>query len=225
MGIALLRATTGSEDSAFPILGDDPSRAPIAGARGDERRNEPWVPGAIDDGTTECDPATPSTLVLFRAVHGRDGHLEAIALRNLGEPCTLLGHDLSFGDLDRDGSTEVRLRTRTSGVPDMGAGRERAETLQIIDIASWQVQIELLAAQLEAEEVDGYGGRTREGDVTLRDLDGDGDRDLVFTHRDEVRMRNDDDTDEESFRSSAHEAYTYDLRLDRYDRAETLDAD
>ncbi len=177
----------------------------------------------IEAGTTNCDDQALPTLVVFRAVHAGNGAVEAIALHSLGEPCTVLGHDLVFGDLDDDRSTEIRLRTRTGGVMDMSAGRDRSETLHILDVASWQVQAVLEAAVLETEEVDGYGGRWRQGDITLRDLDGDGDRDLVFTHRDEVSMRNADDTDEESFRTSDHEAYTYDPLLDRYDRAESLD--
>lgn len=225
VGIALLVRATGEDDDAitFPIVGDDPADAPTAGPRGDERRDGPWLAGQIEAGVTDCDDQALPTLVLFRAVHASDGAVAGLAFRSLGEPCTVLGHDLTFGDLDDDRSTEIRLRVRTGDVMDMSAGRARAETLRIVDVASWQVQVELEAAVLEAEEVDGYGGRTREGDVTLRDLDADGDRDLVFTHRDEVRMRNDDDSDEESFRSSEHEAYTYDPRLDRYDRTEALD--
>ncbi len=224
VGLALLvRVPQGESDASFPIVGDDPAQPPVAGARGDERRDGPWAAGAIEADTTSCDDQALPTLVLFRASHATDGSVEALAFQSLGEPCTVLGHDLVFGDLDDDRSTEIRLRTRTGDVMDMSAGRARSETLHILDVASWQAQLELEVAALEAEEVDGYGGRWREGDVTLRDLDGDGDRDLVFTHRDEDRMRNADDTDEESFRSSAHEAYTYDSRLDRYDRAESLD--
>ena len=72
----------------------------------------------IEAGTTNCDDQALPTLVVFRAVHAGNGAVEAIALHSLGEPCTVLGHDLVFGDLDDDRSTEIRLRTRTGGVMD-----------------------------------------------------------------------------------------------------------
>ncbi len=221
VGLALIARADDdvADDVAFPIDGALPE--PVPGARGDERRDAPWDPNAIARGRSSCEDESMPTLVMFRATHARDGAVEAIAFHSLGEPCTVLGHDLEFGDVDGDGSTEVRLRVRTSGLMDMSAGRDRSETLRIVDVATWQVQVELEVATLEDAEVEGYGGRTRVGDVTLRDLDADGDRDLVFTHRDEDRMRSDDD--EESFRSSAREAFSYDPTTDVYTRAPTLD--
>lgn len=223
VGVALLaRADDAADDElVFPIEGA--LDAPVAGQRGDERRVPPWTADGIASGTTTCEETQLPTLVMFRATHARDGSVEALAFLPLGEICTYLGHDLSFGELDGDGSTEVRLRVRTSGVMDMSAGRDRSETLRIVDLAAWRTQLELEVATLEDTEVEGYGGRTREGDITLRDLDADGDRDIVFTHRDEDRMRSEDDSEEESFRSSAHEAFAYDPTADTYTRAPHLD--
>ena len=223
VGLALIARADDDldDDDAFPIAGA--LATPVAGPRGDERRDGPWVAGAIEEGVTSCLEVAIPTLVMFRATHARDGSVEALAFHSLGEVCTVLGHDLELGDVDDDGSTEIRVRTRTSGSMDMSAGRDRVETLRIVDVAGWRVQTELEVAIWEDAEVEGYGGRSREGDITLRDLDADGDRDLVFTHRDEDRMRSDDDSGEESYRSWAHEAFVYDASRDLYTRAATLD--
>lgn len=57
---------------------------------------------------------------------------------------------------------------------------------------------------LEDAEVEGYGGTALEGDIALRDLDGDGRRDLIVRQRGETRMRSFDDEEEESFRDPTH---------------------
>lgn len=198
------------------------AEAPTLGPRGDERRTAAWTDGA-DDGDTAC--GAPATLVFFRAVHAARGAIERLDVEVLDEDsCTLHGHQLQHGDLDGDGTTEVRVEARAGGVADMSAGADRRHRLWIFDLASVRSQVALTMGLEQAAEEEGYGHRSVRADLALRDLDGDGDRDIVLRVREEASERSFDDTDIEGHRDWRSEAHEYDAPADVYRRAQALDA-
>ncbi len=205
------------------IIGDDPTQPPVAGERGDERRDRPFGDsGDLADDQSDC--AEETSHYFFRAVHDASGAVREIELDKLGGACTLFAHDLQHGDLDRDGTTEIRVETWTSTIMDISAGAERYAVLVIYDLAELRRELTLEVGRHQLAEVEGYGGSSVRSDVAFRDLDEDGDRDLVVRRRWQESMRTMDDLDEEHYRGWSSEAYEYDAPSDEFRRASSLDA-
>jgi hypothetical protein len=224
VGIAIVATGSEGAEALVPMsIGDSNDRVPLAGPRGEERRNRTWSEtGSLETDESNCESA--HQLIFFRALHGADGGVESVETTVLEpEVCTLFGHELTHGDIDHDGSTEIRLRTRTSGILDMSAGAERHEWLRIFDLSDMRLELEAKLGERVLAEVMGYGGEELHADFALRDLDGDGDRDVLIQGRGISSERNPDDTDEERTHFTLRQAYAYEPDTDEWRRAEELD--
>ncbi|MEQ8452759.1 MAG: hypothetical protein RLO52_03435 [Sandaracinaceae bacterium] len=205
----------------FMITGDDPSRAPRTGPRGEERRNAPWAPNADLDRRGSCDSDAAPEVHFFRAQHGPDHSVEQIHLENLDvEACGFYGHDLRHGDLDGDGTTEVRVETRTGGWQEMSAGTDRSHRLFIFDLASFRAQLALELGYERAPEC-GLDYEDLSGVMSLRDLDGDEHRDVVVRQHLEGRDSHFSPAEYQDWRTNV---WRYDASADGYVRAEELDS-
>ncbi len=225
-GVVLVRdAADRAEDGAsegppLRITGDDADRGPVVGARGDERRDGPW-PGPTEK-NADCTYGAPPSLYLFRAVHSPGGAVSALAVAYLwDDACGVYGHDLQFGDLDGDGTTELRVESLTGGAEEMTGGNSRAQLLWIFDLASFRPEF---ALNLGVDFVDGNApglGSSTTGSVSLRDLDGDGARDVI------VRRFIDAVNEWEGLGRTVQwttEVHAYAPATDTYVRAQALDA-
>ncbi len=224
-GVAVVRnAADPVDDEDSPLVpltitGDDPDRAPVVGARGDERRDGPW-PGSTEK-NANCNPTAAPELYLFRAVHGADGTVAALALAHLsGDACGVYGHDLQFGDLDGDGTTELRVESLT-GSEEENEGDSREQLLWLFDLATLRPELALNVGRHYA-----YGAapgltESTTGSISLRDVDGDGDRDVIFRHFTEAV---DELNGHGTTREWTTEVHAYDPATDTYVRAQALDA-
>jgi hypothetical protein len=221
VGLAVVRHAEGDEGDGFMITGDDPSRAPRTAPRGEERRNAEWDPNADLDRRGSCDDDAAPEVYFFRAQHGSEHSVEQIHLDNLDlEACGFYGHFLRHGDLDGDGTTEVRVETRTGGWQEMSAGTDRSHRLFIFDLATLRVQLALELGYERAPEC-GFDYEDLSGAMSFRDLDGDEHRDVVVRQQLEGRDSQFSQADYQDWRTHA---WRYDTSADSYVRAPELDA-
>jgi hypothetical protein len=219
IGVAIVRDRVADPDDLVGDVYEDDE--PIAGERGDERRNEPWDPEAPYDTDDDlCGPPTDGAdVVLFRASHGAAG-IEHLRTMNLAhDVCRWLHHSVVLGDLDHDGRSEVRVELRSQQATDEASELHAGHRLWIVDVATFQEELAIDLAIYVEQFINGIGGEETTAELTLRDMNGDGHRDALVRGRSSGTIQNVDpegDGEGTDFRDFFTRVFPYDPIADRF---------